>query len=51
VLGSLEVRGPEGIDETEVFWAFCFSGDLVSMAAGFDRREDALATLVANCNG
>jgi DNA-binding NarL/FixJ family response regulator len=47
VLGTLEVRGPDGIDETEVYWAFCFSGDLVSMAAGFDTREDALQTLAA----
>ena len=47
VLGSLEVRGPGGLAETEVFWAFCFSGDLVSLAAGFDRREDALATIAA----
>jgi DNA-binding NarL/FixJ family response regulator len=50
VLGSLEVRGPDGLDETEVFWAFCFSGDLVSLAAGFDRREDALATIAAACD-
>jgi DNA-binding NarL/FixJ family response regulator len=48
VLGTLEVRGPEGIDETEVYWAFCFDGDLVKMAAGFERREDALRTL-AEC--
>jgi DNA-binding NarL/FixJ family response regulator len=48
VLGTLEVRGPEGIDETEVYWAFCFDGRLVKMAAGFDRREDALRTL-AEC--
>lgn len=49
VLGTLEVRGPEGIDETEVYWAFCFSGNLVSMAAGFERREDALQTLATGC--
>lgn len=49
VLGSLEVRGPEGLAETEVFWAFCFSGDLVSLAAGFERREEALATIAAAC--
>jgi DNA-binding NarL/FixJ family response regulator len=47
VLGTLEVRGPDGLDETEVYWAFCFNGDLVSMAAGFDTREDALQTLAA----
>jgi DNA-binding NarL/FixJ family response regulator len=50
VLGTLEVRGPDGLDETEVYWAFCFSGDMVSMAAGFDRREDALQTLAAECD-
>jgi DNA-binding NarL/FixJ family response regulator len=48
VLGTLEIRGPDGLDETEVYWAFCFDGDLVKMAAGFDRREDALRTL-AEC--
>jgi CheY-like chemotaxis protein len=48
VVGTLEVRGPDGLDETEVYWAFCFDGDLVKMAAGFDRREDALRTL-AEC--
>jgi DNA-binding NarL/FixJ family response regulator len=47
VLGTLEVRGPDGLSETEVYWAFCFSGSLVSMAAGFDRREEALETLAA----
>src|SRR4051794_19084222 len=49
VLGSLEIHGPDGLDETEVFWAFCFSGELVSLAAGFERREDALATLASEC--
>jgi DNA-binding NarL/FixJ family response regulator len=47
VLGTLEVRGPGGLDETEIYWAFCFTGNLVSMAAGFDSREDALQTLAA----
>jgi DNA-binding NarL/FixJ family response regulator len=49
VLGTLEIRGPDGLDETELYWAFCFSGNLVSMAAGFERREDALQTLAAEC--
>jgi DNA-binding NarL/FixJ family response regulator len=49
VLGTLEIRGPDGLDETPVYWAFCFSGNLVSMAAGFDTREDALQTLVCEC--
>lgn len=48
VVGTLEVRGPDGLDETEIYWAFCFDGDLVKMAAGFERREDALRTL-AEC--
>jgi DNA-binding NarL/FixJ family response regulator len=47
VLGTLEIRGPDGLDETEVYWAFCFTGNLVSMAAGFERREDALETLAS----
>jgi DNA-binding NarL/FixJ family response regulator len=49
VVGTLEVRGPEGIDETDVYWAFCFVGELVSFAAGFDRREDAIARVIAGC--
>jgi DNA-binding NarL/FixJ family response regulator len=49
VLGTLEIRGPDGLDETEVYWAFCFAGDLVSMAAGFERREEALETLASLC--
>jgi DNA-binding NarL/FixJ family response regulator len=47
VLGTLEIRGPGGHEETPVYWAFCFSGKLVSMAAGFQSREDALRTLMA----
>ena len=47
VLGTLEIRGPDGLAETEVYWAFCFAGDLVSMAAGFERREDAIQTLAS----
>ncbi|HYZ28474.1 MAG TPA: response regulator transcription factor [Thermoleophilaceae bacterium] len=49
VLGTLEIRGPGGLHETEVYWAFAFNGNLVSMAAGFDRREDALRSLVGAC--
>jgi DNA-binding NarL/FixJ family response regulator len=47
VLGTLEMRGPDGITETEVYWAFCFNGDLVTMAAGYERREEALESLAA----
>jgi DNA-binding NarL/FixJ family response regulator len=49
VSGTLEIRGPDGLDETELYWAFCFSGNLVSMAAGFERREDALHSLTRDC--
>jgi DNA-binding NarL/FixJ family response regulator len=45
VLGTLEIRGPDGLSETEVFWAFCFDDRHVSMAAGFERREEALRRL------
>ena len=48
VMGTLEVRGPEGFDETPVYWAVCFSGDFVSLAAGYERREEAIA-LVTDC--
>jgi DNA-binding NarL/FixJ family response regulator len=49
VRGTLEVRGPGGLSEIEVFWAFCFDGDRVSVAAGCDCREEALRTL-ATCD-
>lgn len=48
ILGTLEMRGPDGFSETEVYWAVSFRGQLVAMAAGFDRRDDALRTLEAN---
>jgi DNA-binding NarL/FixJ family response regulator len=51
VLGTLEVRGPGGFGATEVFWAFCFSGDIVTLAAGFDRREEALRRIGVDCPG
>src|SRR4051794_16962922 len=50
VLGTLEMRGPGGFTETEVYWAFCFADRMVSMAAGFERREEALASLAELCN-
>ncbi|MEA2482780.1 MAG: hypothetical protein QOC55_727 [Thermoleophilaceae bacterium] len=49
VLGTLAVQGPDGFSETELFWAFCFSGELVTLAAGFERREDALRQLGSDC--
>jgi hypothetical protein len=45
VLGTLEIRGPDGLSETEVFWAYCIEDRHVSMAAGFERREEALRRL------
>jgi DNA-binding NarL/FixJ family response regulator len=50
VHGTLEIRGPDGLSETEVFWAFCFHGPRISMAAAFERREEALQQL-AKCSG
>jgi len=49
VLGTLEITGPDGFSETEVYWAICFAGEVVSLAAGFDRREEAIAEIAANC--
>jgi DNA-binding NarL/FixJ family response regulator len=49
VLGTLEIRGPNGMSETEVFWAFCFRDRVVSLAAGFDQRAEAQATLREAC--
>lgn len=49
VLGTLEIRGPDGMSETEIFWAFCFRGPVVSLAAGFDQREDALRQVETSC--
>ncbi|MFL5840787.1 MAG: response regulator [Thermoleophilaceae bacterium] len=51
VRGTLEIRGPGGLSETPVFWAFCFRGPLVSLAGAFDRRDDALASLREYCPG
>ena len=50
VRGTLEIRGPGGLSETELFWAFCFRGELVALAGGFDRREQAIATLEELCS-
>ncbi len=49
VRGTLEIRGPDGLSETEVFWAFCFRGPMVALAAGFGEREQAIAT-IAECS-
>ena len=49
VKGTLEIRGPGGMSETDVYWAFCFQDDLVSMAAGCGARDEAVATLRELC--
>ena len=49
VLGTLAMVGPGGFSETDVYWAFCFRGELVSLAAGYDRREEAIETLRTQC--
>jgi DNA-binding NarL/FixJ family response regulator len=49
VLGSLEIRGPNGLSATEVYWAVCFNGDKVKHAAGFDAREQALREMRDRC--
>jgi DNA-binding NarL/FixJ family response regulator len=50
VRGTLEIRGPGGVSETPIFWAFCFRGPLVSLAGAFDRHDEALATLRECCS-
>jgi DNA-binding NarL/FixJ family response regulator len=49
VLGTLDIWGPGGVSEAEVYWAFCFREDKVGLAAGFDRREDAQQILRERC--
>jgi DNA-binding NarL/FixJ family response regulator len=49
VMGTLEIRGPDGLSETPVYWAFCFRGPKVALAAGFDRREQALEMIRERC--
>jgi DNA-binding NarL/FixJ family response regulator len=52
VYGTLEIRGSGGLSETPIYWAFCFSGPLVDMAAGYSEREQAVAALHgADCAG
>jgi DNA-binding NarL/FixJ family response regulator len=49
VMGTLEIWGPEGVSESEVYWAFCFRGGKVALAAGFDRREQAEQIIRERC--
>jgi DNA-binding NarL/FixJ family response regulator len=50
VLGTLEIRGGEGLSETEVYWAFCFRGRFVEMAAGYDEHARAVAAVESGCS-
>jgi CheY-like chemotaxis protein len=49
VSGTVAVRGAGGTAETEIHWIFCFHGEKVALAAGFDRREDALRMIRERC--
>jgi CheY-like chemotaxis protein len=49
VMGTLEIWGPDGLSETPVYWAFCFRGPKVAMAAGFGRHEQALEMIRERC--
>ena len=49
VAGTLEIRGAGQMSETPVYWAFCFRGPKVALAAGFDRHEEAVEILRERC--
>jgi len=49
VAGTLEIRGTGQMSETPVYWAFCFRGPKVALAAGFDRHEAAVEILRERC--
>jgi DNA-binding NarL/FixJ family response regulator len=49
VMGTLEIWGADGLSVTRVYWAYCFRGDKVGLAAGFDRHEQALEILRERC--
>ena len=49
VSGTLAIRGPGGLSETEIYWTFCFRGAKISVAAGFDQRDEALRTIQTLC--
>jgi DNA-binding NarL/FixJ family response regulator len=49
VMGTLEILGPNGFSETPVYWAFCFRGPRVALAAGFDRHEQARQIIFERC--
>jgi DNA-binding NarL/FixJ family response regulator len=49
VFGTLEIRGPDGLSATEIYWVVCFKGEKIKHAAGFDRRQEALQAVRARC--
>ena len=49
VKGTVEIWEPDGLSETPVYWAFCFRGEKVAIAAGFDRHEEALQMIRERC--
>ena len=49
VAGTLEIRGATQMSETPIYWAFCFRGPKVALAAGFDRHEQAVEILRERC--
>jgi DNA-binding NarL/FixJ family response regulator len=49
VIGTLEIRGPGGLSQTDVYWTFCFRGAKISVAAGFDQRDEALEAIQSLC--
>jgi hypothetical protein len=49
VTGTLETWGENGRSETQVYWAFCFRGSKVALAAGFDGHEQARQVIRERC--
>jgi CheY-like chemotaxis protein len=49
VFGTLEIRGPNGLSATEVYWVLCFQGTKITHAAGFERRDEALREICERC--
>jgi CheY-like chemotaxis protein len=49
VLGTVEVRGADPMDETELHFVFCFRGTKVALAAALEGREEARRTIRERC--
>jgi DNA-binding NarL/FixJ family response regulator len=50
LMSTPEIRDPGASSETPIYWAFCFRGDKVGLAAGFDSHEQALRVLRERCS-